>query len=74
MLTPFDAMERLLNISLSHDGADAVTLSSNTYDAVGRLASHTKGTVLLVCFLCDDFKANPQISTNYFGAKWPVSQ
>ena len=35
----YDAMERLLNISLSHDGADAVTLSSNTYDAVGRLAS-----------------------------------
>lgn len=35
----YDHMERLLTTSLSHDGADAVTLSSNTYDAVGRLAS-----------------------------------
>ena len=32
-------MERLLNISLSHNGATPVTLASNTYDALGRLAA-----------------------------------
>ena len=32
-------MERLLAISLSHNGATPVTLASNTYDALGRLAT-----------------------------------
>ena len=32
-------MERLLAISLSHNGATPVTLASNTYDALGRLAA-----------------------------------
>ena len=32
-------MERLLAISLSHNGATPVTLVSNTYDALGRLAT-----------------------------------
>lgn len=32
-------MERLLAISLSHNGATPVTLASNTYDAFGRLAT-----------------------------------
>lgn len=32
-------MERLLAISLSHNGATPVTLVSNTYDALGRLAA-----------------------------------
>ena len=32
-------MERLLNISFSHNGATPVTLASNTYDAFGRLAA-----------------------------------
>ena len=32
-------MERLLAISFSHNGATPVTLASNTYDALGRLAT-----------------------------------
>ena len=32
-------MERLLAISLSHNRATPVTLASNTYDALGRLAA-----------------------------------
>ena len=32
-------MERLLTISLSHDGAAPVTLASNSYDALGRLTA-----------------------------------
>ena len=35
----YDSMERLLAISLSHNGATPVTLASNTYDALGRLAA-----------------------------------
>lgn len=35
----YDSMERLLAISLSHNGATPVTLASNTYDALGRLAT-----------------------------------
>ena len=34
-------MERLLTISLSHNGATPVTLVSNTYDALGRLAANS---------------------------------
>ena len=35
----YDSMERLLAISLSHNGTTPVTLASNTYDALGRLAA-----------------------------------
>ena len=35
----YDSMERLLTISFSHNGATPVTLASNTYDALGRLAT-----------------------------------
>lgn len=34
-------MERLLTISFSHNGATPVTLVSNTYDALGRLAANS---------------------------------
>ena len=35
----YDSMQRLLAISLSHDGASPVTLASNSYDALGRLTA-----------------------------------
>ena len=37
----YDNLERLLTTAVAHDGAAAVTLCSNTYDALGRLASST---------------------------------
>ena len=36
-------MERLLNTSVERDGAEPVLLCSNTYDALGRLATQCLG-------------------------------
>ncbi len=37
----YDAMERLLAVSMQHDDGEETILQSNTYDAIGRLATQT---------------------------------
>ncbi|MDO4200500.1 MAG: hypothetical protein Q4D57_07120, partial [Clostridia bacterium] len=39
----YDDMERLLTTSVERDGAEPVLLCSNTYDALGRLATQCLG-------------------------------
>ena len=39
----YDNMERLLTTSVERDGAEPVLLCCNTYDDLGRLATHSLG-------------------------------
>ena len=39
----YDNMESLLNTSVEREGAEPVLLCSNTYDDLGRLATHSLG-------------------------------
>ena len=43
----YDNMERLLAVTVRHDGAPAVTLCQNTYNAIGQLASQSLGSSAL---------------------------
>ena len=39
----YDNMERLLTTTVERDGAEPVLLCSNTYDDLGRMATHSLG-------------------------------
>ena len=58
----YDNMERLLAVTVRHDGASAVTLCQNTYNSLGQLATHSLGS-----------SAQGTISYTYNVRGWPTA-